>query len=377
MLGLFKRVMDVSQAHRVRRRAKIDSSPRSTVDLCLLYQRQGRMAAAREAAREGLMRFPYSTELRQIMHAAWKRSSVSVVRDLEAKINSGKGPEGHIALVKHYLEFDELDSAAEACQRMVRQHGNELASVQLGGQVLLSRFHRDHVAEDGSLGLKCLVKAVELDPACTAAHWDLCRTYYYIGAVSRAIFHLYKVLDRDAEHAEAKELQRVLVRLPLEKVGEAELLRRVEEADEATFRAPTAQGQDPREPGVRGEICQALEQLAMLSGVQVVALSHRGLEVVIEDGRRQISESAEKAHPMVNFGAAFRRTASLSTKRMGIGAFEEAEMCWGSGWMLAHSIGRSILVLRGAGNQRIPVVRAEARNFLASLTIAAWEAQDD
>ncbi|HMS15775.1 MAG TPA: hypothetical protein PKA37_02970, partial [Planctomycetota bacterium] len=138
MLGLFKRVMDVSQAHRVRRRAKIDSSPRSTVDLCLLYQRQGRMAAAREAAREGLMRFPYSTELRQIMHAAWKRSSVSVVRDLEAKINSGKGPEGHIALVKHYLEFDELDSAAEACQRMVRQHGNELASVLLGGQVLLS-----------------------------------------------------------------------------------------------------------------------------------------------------------------------------------------------------------------------------------------------
>jgi hypothetical protein len=222
-----------------------------------------------------------------------------------------------------------------------------------------------------------LVKAVELDPTCSAAHWDLCRTYYYIGAVSRAVFHLYKVLDSEPEHEEALELQKVLVRLPLEKAGEAELLRRVEEADEATFRVPNNQGQDSREPGVRGEICQALEQLSMLSGVRKVALSHRGLEVVVEEGSRHICDTAESPLPILAFGAGFRRTASLSAKRMGIGAFEEAEMCWSNGWMLAHSVGRSILILQGVGNQRIPVIRAEARNFLAGLTIVAAEVNDD
>lgn len=377
MLGLFKRVLDVGQTHRVRRRARIDSSPRSTIELCALLQRQGRLLAAREAAREGLIRFPYSLELRQILHATWKRSSSQVVKSLEGRIVTDDSAGDHLQLVAHYLEFGELDSAAEACQRMVERHGQNLEVVLVAAEVLLGRFHRDHVAEDGSLGLRCLLKAVEIDPKCVRAHWDLCNTYYYIGAVSKAVFHLYKVLDESPDHSEARELQKILDRLPLERLEEAELLRRVEESDEAKFRVESQRGQDPREPGVRGAICSHLEQVSLMAGVEKTALSHRGLDVVSERGSRKIFEANEVPDPLLSFATTFRRTASLSAKRMGIGAFEESEMCWSGGWILALAVGRSVLLVKGTGSQRIPIVRAEARNFLAGLTIAATEAVDD
>ena len=369
MLGLIKRVLDVGQTHRVRRRAELDTSPRSTVELCKMLQRQGRSKAAREAAREGLMRFPYSAELRQILHSSWRQSSQKTVSDLQARISESNSAESHIALVKHYLEFDEKDSAAEACQQMVAAHGDHQDAVALAGEVLLGRFHRDHVAEDGSLGLRCLLKLVELDPTNEKAHFNLAETYYYIGAVSKAISHVDKVLEINQENEDAQSLRDVLVRLPLERANEEELLRRVEETDEASFSVPLAAGQDPREPGVRGQICAALEQLSMIAGVQGVALSHRGLDVVVTEGRRTIVEADSDPAPLLSLATGFRRTASLSAKRMGIGAFEESELCWKDGWILALSAGRSIVLVEGTGSNRIPIVRAEARNFLASLTV--------
>ncbi len=75
MIGLFRRVLEVSDVHRRKRRARLDSSPRSTVELCRLLQRQGRAKASRDVARDGLSRFPNSIELREILHQTWQHTS--------------------------------------------------------------------------------------------------------------------------------------------------------------------------------------------------------------------------------------------------------------------------------------------------------------
>jgi hypothetical protein len=170
-------------------------------------------------------------------------------------------------------------------------------------------------------------------------------------------------MDIQPENEEANELYKVLVRLPLEKEEETELLREVEENDEARFGDSEATSALPRATG--GGVMSTLEQLSMVAGVKRVVLSHRGLDAVVKDGRRQ-PESTEETHRLLEMATGFRRTASLSAKRMGIGAFEEAEMTWDETTLMAFGSGRTVLMIETERRQRRACIAEEARNFLAA-----------
>lgn len=363
MIGLFRRVLEASEVHRRRRRAKLDASPRSTVELCRILLRQGRIKAACDVAKDGLQRFPNSAEIRDILHSTWQRSSRKEVAELEAKVREEPSVDNYLALVEHLQQFGENERAATACQEMVERHPNDPRAALAGGRALLARFHRDHVAQDGALGLKSLQRAAELDPSNFDAHFELAQTHYYIGAVSKALFWLYKALDLRSDHGEANRLYRILVRLPLEKQEQTELLREIEANDEVHFSYDPETTEGPGDGVVA--LNQRLEQLSMLAGVRRVVLSHRGLDAVAQEGRR-VEEHNDEQRCLLDLAKGFRRTASLSAKRMGIGAFEEAEMAWKGGTMLALGTGRTILMVEiDGGAQRVATVAEEARNFVA------------
>src|SRR5690606_28482454 len=136
--------LDVTEAHRLRRRALRDSSPQSTIELCRLLQRQGRVKASRETARAGLMRFPHSAELKEILHATWKRTEGRKLKDLEDRLRREPTVDSHVALVEYYLGFNELDKALDAASRLIQSHPQDARGFIVHGRVLIARFHRDH-----------------------------------------------------------------------------------------------------------------------------------------------------------------------------------------------------------------------------------------
>jgi tetratricopeptide (TPR) repeat protein len=362
-MGILRRLVEAGVVTRLKRRVRLDASPRSSIDLCRILLRQGKVTAARDAAREGLNRFARSAELRDILRSTWKRSGRNKVELLRESVSKDPSLGNFVHLIEYLREFDETDLAAEVSLEMVNHHPESHDAHVLAGKVFVSRFHRDHVAHDGSTGLRCLQRAVELETTSFHAHLALAQAYYYIGAVSKGLFHLYQAMDIQPENEEANELYKVLVRLPLEKEEETELLREVEENDEARFGDSEATSALPRATG--GGVMSTLEQLSMVAGVKRVVLSHRGLDAVVKDGRRQ-PESTEETHRLLEMATGFRRTASLSAKRMGIGAFEEAEMTWDDTTLMAFGSGRTVLMIETERRQRRACIAEEARNFLAA-----------
>lgn len=375
MTSILRRVLEFGQVRRWRRRAIRDRSPRCTVELCRVLVRLGRLTAALEAARHGLDRFPRSVELQEILHATWKRTGRRRLEDLEARLASDRSVAHHEALIDYYLEFNELDRASRASETLLSEHPSDPRSAIVHGRVHLARFHRDHVARDGAIGLKSLQRAVELDPAGPDANFTLAETYYYIGAVSKALFHVYRALDANPPHPGAKRLYEILSRLPLEKDEEGELLREVEERDEAWFRtnAPAPGGAPPE---LERTLLDRLEQVSLMAGVRRAAVVHEGRSHTTEGApRRHAAPARDEAFAELAKG--FRRAASLSAKRMGIGAFEEAELSWSEGAILAAAAGATIIVVETEATPRIPAIAAEVRDIIAGCAVTGPGEADD
>lgn len=372
MVGFLKRIWDHSEVQRWKRRAEQDKGPTSTVQFCRLLQRLGRSREAGEAARVGLERFPNSHELKDLLHATWKLSGKRAVMDLERRVGAHPTVENFTNLVDHLLEFNEMDSAASAVERLIEGNPDDPDAALLFGRVHLARFHRDHVARDGSLGLKSLLRAVELDPSNFTAHYSLAETYYYIGAISKALFHIYRALDSRGNDPDAKRLHSILSRLPLEKEEESELLREIEERDEAPFKAKGPEERATVAASVPASLLQRIEQVSVMAGVRRLAFCHRNRQFVAEGGRQK-EVPAGTRDTFSELAAGFRRTASLSAKRMGIGAFEEAELSWEGGRIVAAAAGPTILLVDAERSPKLATIVAEVRNVIANCGTTASE----
>jgi tetratricopeptide (TPR) repeat protein len=364
MLGLVRRVKDLVLGSRLRGRAERDPTPRSTLQLCAILQRQGRLAAAQKVARAGLQRFPYSLELQEILHLLWRRMGRRQLEALEKAAATEATPRAYRELVEFHLDGHDLDGALAAAAVFQTRFPDSALAASLRGRAHMARFHRDHVAEDGAAAIRAYQRALELEPGSTEIDFHLAETYYYIGVISKALVHLYRVLDREPGHAAGQRLQRILVRLPIEKEEEADLLRAVEESDEAQFRHVPERGpeRDSFASGLPARVGRDAVQLSRMVGVRRVVFASRGQHVHAQDGiRRDDSESG--SDPFADLAAGFRRTASLSAKRMGIGSFEEAELSWPDGRILAAASGPSIVVVETGPSARTSLVMAEARRL--------------
>lgn len=364
MVGLLKRIMESPDVSRLRRRVDAELSPRHSLDLCRALLRRGRGPEAMEVARQGLQRFPHFAELEDLLRTIWKRYGRVVLQEHLEACREEPGAQHCGPVVETLLSYNETGDAAQWADRLVSEFATDPQASILQGRVYMRRFLREHVARDGAQALRAFHRAADLSPGAYGPQLLLARAYAYIGAVKKALAHVYKALDIDPDSEEVQGLYEKLLNRPMEEVDAKELLRRIEE-EEGTV---SASGPEPDQAVTSG-----LEDLSAMAGVRRVALCHAGHEVVAQEGFRRPSEG-EEGHPFAALAAGFRRTASLSSKRMGIGAFREARLSWRGGSLLVFAAGRSVLLLEMRRSTREETVAQEARCFLALCTASEVEA---
>jgi predicted regulator of Ras-like GTPase activity (Roadblock/LC7/MglB family) len=84
-----------------------------------------------------------------------------------------------------------------------------------------------------------------------------------------------------------------------------------------------------------------------------------------QEGQRHLVQAGAK-DAFLELAAGFRRTASLSAKRMGIGAFEEAELSWAQGKVVAAASGPTIILVETDPSARLGTIASAARDFIST-----------
>ena len=365
-MDFFRKVRNAATIERLRERAREDGSPRGYVDLCRALVLQGSPMRALSVAQEGVRSFPRSLELADQLRLIWSSTGRDELNELARNANETKSAESFTALAEHYLSVEELDLALESAQQLDAHHPALADGPHLMGLALWKRFARDHVAEDGRRALEALRKAVTVDPTRFEALMLKAELCFYVGAVKDARQAAACALAVKPEDKDAAALHALLIELAPESGGEPDLLRAVEETD-APWRGyrPPGSREPAHEPSARARVSRLLHQISLMAGVKSLAFSIPGLELVARDGN-VFEEKRSQRDPMADRIAIFRRRIATSTKRLGIGALQEAEITLRGACILAFGGMGAILLAEVDSAARTAVV-SSCRDAIGSL----------
>ncbi len=365
MIPILKQWQGWSQSRRLYEQARQDAYPRSWVKLCRHLVGQGDLARAAEAAGEGLARFPHSRDLRDILRHANRLALGEEIEGLWAKARDGREPDDFRILVETYLSCEEYDEALKAAEELMRLRPERPEGSALVGKILLRRFYEDRVASDARRGIVALQDALERDDGDVESHLELARIYRFIGAVSKALFHLYRALDGDPENNEALELQEHLIDLPLEEEEEAQLLRAIEESE--CYVPPHEAEQECRKISdeEKGSLIRDLGRLSQLNSVVRAAFVSHHLTLIAEGGETRTLNDPDE-DPLCGIARGFRKAADISAKRMGIGAFQSSVLTAGEFVLQFHALGPTVVLVESSDRSMVDVIREECFNFVAA-----------
>ncbi|MCB9833448.1 MAG: hypothetical protein H6807_13345 [Planctomycetes bacterium] len=318
-----------------------------------------------ETAREGLERFPHSEDLRDILRHTWRQTKTLRIEQLRRQCHECQDELPFAELVQIYLECEEYDEAIEVAEELSRRLPESLRGPLMQADVLLRRFYKDHVAADARRAVALLKRVTDDREGDFEANFLLARVYHYVGATSKALFHVYRALDVEPDHEESRALHRLLINMPLEDGDENLLFRAVEERD----RGNTQRAADPEaaaaEASRRLELKKNLGRLSQLVGVTRAAFVSDDWTFVAENGEcRLLEEDATDA--LCDIARGFRAAAALSTKRMGLGSFHSSQLMAGDHTLQFHAVGRTVLLVESDKPARIDVIKQECVDFVAS-----------
>jgi tetratricopeptide (TPR) repeat protein len=373
-----KKVKNAATIERLRDRARQDGSPRGYVDLCHALVVQGSPVRALSAAQEGLRRFPRSLEIADQLRLIWGQSRSAELTALEKNAKETLRPDALRALAEHYLSVEELDLALETARRLVTHHPDHADGPALTGRVLAKRFVRDHVVADGTHALEALRKATSIDPKGFEAHWLLADLLFYVGCVRAAIGAVDVCLSIKPDDPDAARLRTLLqTEASKETAPESELVRAVEDRDGPWrgYCPPETRETDgekkpdkaPKvEPQGRADLSRALHGIASLAGVRTLAFTRDQLNLIARNGN-VFEERRNPPEPMVRMATMFRGRISSSSKRLGIGAFQEAEITLNKASVLAFGGMNAALLVEVAPGTKTAAIVAACRDAMGSL----------
>jgi tetratricopeptide (TPR) repeat protein len=266
-MHLIQRMKIWKELRQLEQRAKDQPAPSTFVDLGQVYINLDMHDKAERIAEDGLALFPKSPEMRQLLECARRGLRHRRAEELRAKLTRAPSAKLYRELAQVQVELGDAATLHTICQEWGVRFPDDAGCWLMLGQSRLLNFYRDLAAREGQEAVRCLEKAVEMDPADAQSRRLLGEVLYRIGAVNTAQQHLEELRNLDPNDAELQALLTHVQQLP-DHGGDVEaLLEDVEthgslmhpsvtsaprqQADESLSRVRDGLGQVQKQKGVK------------------------------------------------------------------------------------------------------------------------------
>lgn len=328
-MHLIQRMKIWKELRRLEHRAKEQPSPSTFVDLGQVYINLGLHDKAERMAEDGLALFPKSIELRQLLDCARRGMRNRRAVELRAKLSRSPSPKLFRELALIQLDLGESNELRATCQQWSLRFPDDAGCWLMLGQARLTRFYRDLAARAGQEAVRCLERAVVMDPTEAQSRRLLSEVLYRVGAVCEAQKHLQVLREIDPADQEVEQLLGHIATLTDTGADLKVLLDEVE-LHGSLRNAPLQAAL----PVPIAEVRAALARVSKLTGVQKVAFIRGSKAIVkgqIKNGRdpflrivRVTAKAANRFARRLDIGNASKTVVEGSFGRICICVFGEA-----------------------------------------------------
>jgi tetratricopeptide (TPR) repeat protein len=311
-MNLLQRMRVWRELKRLEHRVRTEPAPNTFVDLGQVHINLDMHDKAERIAEDGLALFPRSTELRQLLECARRGGRRKRANELKAKLVRAPSPKLYEDLAALQVEINDRAGLQQTCHEWSLRFPGDPGSWHALAQAHLVNFYRDLSAREGVEAVRCLDRALHLQPDDKRGLRLFGELLYRIGAVRLAEARVQRLLRLDPADAGAATLLRHLG--DLEDMGDdvALLLDDVQRAGALRHPAPST---GPRAPdqslaGVR----EGLTAVASIKGVTKAAFIRGSKALVkgdIRDGRdaflrvaRVVAKAAQRFSRRLDLGTA-------------------------------------------------------------------------
>jgi predicted Zn-dependent protease/predicted regulator of Ras-like GTPase activity (Roadblock/LC7/MglB family) len=207
-MHLIQRMKIWKELRRLELRVREQPAPNTFVDLGQVYINLDMHDKAERIAEDGLALFPKSSELRQLLECARRGVRKKRAEELRARVTRSPSPKHYHELAQVQIELGDTNALHATCQEWSVRFPDDAGCWLVMGQARLVNFYRDLASREGHEAIRCLDRAVEMQPDDAQARKLLGEVLYRIGAVRVAEKHLAHVQSLDTGDAEIASLLR-------------------------------------------------------------------------------------------------------------------------------------------------------------------------
>lgn len=301
-MHLIQRMKIWKELRRLEQRAKEQPSPSTFVDLGQVYINLELHDKAEHMAEDGLALFPKSVELRQLLDCARRGLRQRRAAELRARITRAPSSKLYQELAQLQIELGDSNGLHATCQEWSLRFPDDPGCWLVLGQARLTAFYRDLAAREGHEAVRCLERALEMDPDSATSHRLLGDVLYRIGAVQQAQQHIEALRSLTPGDPEVEALLAHVAQLP-DRGDDLECLFDEVEAHGSLLHPALHGVAAPRGDASMTQVREGLASVAEMAGVQKATFIRGSKAMVkgaIKDGRdpflRIVRVTAKAAH---------------------------------------------------------------------------------
>jgi predicted regulator of Ras-like GTPase activity (Roadblock/LC7/MglB family) len=326
-VGFLDRWLSNRALTKLRERLVGTPSIASYADLARAFVASNDFANAERVLEEGLESFPSSSELERLKRLVRQHRLADRIHEVRRRIEMQAAPALYHELVELQLQCNDFNSADATCadwrKMFPADSGAELAAIKIS----LRRFYKDRAANDGRAAIAGLERLLARDPGHARALRLTAELCSRIGALPRALealTRLAQIVPEDPGVEMWRKKVEQAIATTKQRLDVNRSLREVEETGQFPDPVPSSeeelqnqQKKSKKSPRALDSSRPALSRLGKIADVRLVILV-RGSEALVRGSRPGTAEAVARATRAVAI------TAKRATRRMGLGAFQEA-----------------------------------------------------
>ncbi len=356
-MHLIQRMKIWKELRRLEQRAREQPAPTTFVDLGQVYLNLEMQDKAERIAEDGLALFPKSPELRQLLECARRGIRNKRAAELRAKVTRAPSPKLYRELAGVLVDLGDSASLHSTCQEWGTRFPDDAGCWLVLGQARLVSFYRDLASREGLEAVRCLDRAVQMEPSNVEARRLLGELLYRIGAVRAAEQHLVQLQAVDLADEEVAALLRHVATLSDHGDDLEALLDDVESHGSlrhASLAAAPRGGGDESMARVR----DGLAQVAAMPGV-VKATFIRGSKALVKGAIRDGKD------PFLRVARVVAKAAHRFARRLDIGSANKTIVEGPFGDICVCVYGEALAAAQCAAGADLVQVMAELQEIVA------------